>query len=686
MSERSIFLNALDREDPAARAAYLDEACAGRPELRRRIERLLRAHQMEGAFLEVPAPEQLAGGDQALPFLAPPREPGALGRLDHYEVLEVVGRGATGVVLKARDAKLQRVVALKVLAPRLAASGPARERFVREAQATATVRDDRVFAIHAVCDDGPLPYLVMEYIDGVTLEGRINKGGPLELPEILRIGLQAAAGLAAAHAQGLIHRDIKPANILLENGVQRVKLTDFGLACAAADAGLAGRGVIAGTPPYMAPCQARGEPASERSDLFSLGAVLYTLCTGRPPFGGDTTAAVLKSVCEDAPRPIRATRPDLPEAPCNLIGKLLAKDPKDRFGSAREVADWLTGRLAREQQSLPPPSPVAAPTGPAPAGSRFWRACLLVAGLSVLLAGLAALAAVLKPWQRGAAVPGPGDSAAREGRPPAESLDLRREDIPPTLLALAGGGDPTQAPPELVEVLGDEGFLLPRIGAVLWMQQSPDEKILAAPLDEDLVLFEAQTGKYLRTLKGPGGTCHLDEFQPRQPVAGRNHVARRVGRRRARLGPAHRQGVVHQTRPRTEARRRECLQRQRQTSRRGGRRRAARMGRSFGPGNPDRPDRTCGMRAHLLQPGRTALSRPTLERPEREALRLGRREAGGFPHPAGPFRACHRGGIQPRRQVPGERHGEGVQTLGGRKPSGGPHRPDARSGIGLHSR
>ena len=127
MSERSIFLNALDREDPADRAAYLDEACAGRPELRQRIERLLQA-QVEGSFLEVTAPEQLAKAEEALPFLAPPREPGGLGRLDHYEVLEVVGRGATGVVLKARDNKLQRIVALKVLAPRLAASRSATSR------------------------------------------------------------------------------------------------------------------------------------------------------------------------------------------------------------------------------------------------------------------------------------------------------------------------------------------------------------------------------------------------------------------------------------------------------------------------------------------------------------------------------------------------------------------------------
>jgi WD40 repeat protein/serine/threonine protein kinase len=513
MNERSIFLNALDRDDPADRAAYLDEACAGRPELRQRIERLLRVSRRVGDFLEVSAPEQLSKADQALPFLAPPREPGGLGRLDHYDVLEVVGRGATGVVLKARDSKLQRVVALKVLAPRLAASGPARQRFVREAQATAAVRDDHVVAIHAVSDEGPLPYLVMEYIAGVTLEDRIRQGGPPELSEVLRIGLQVASGLAAAHAQGLIHRDIKPANILLENGVQRVKITDFGLARAAADAGLAQSCVIAGTPPYMAPEQARGEPPTERSDLFSLGAVLYALCTGRPPFEGDTTAAVLKSVCEDTPQPIRTSRPDLPEGLGDLIGKLLAKGPRDRPGSAREVADLLTDQLARAQKLLPPPSPAAAPIvpqpaeklAPAPVGPSVWRRRLLVACLVALLAGLAALAAVLKPWQRWAPGSGPGDTTARERRRPAASLDLRGDDIPPTLLALAGGGDPAQAPPDLVAVLGDGRFLLPRVGGTAWMDQSPDGKLLAVSLDDDVILFGATTGAYIRSLKGPGG-------------------------------------------------------------------------------------------------------------------------------------------------------------------------------------
>src|SRR6516164_215131 len=216
MNEQAIFLAALEK-DPAERAAFLNEACAGDTALRGGVETLLRLHAETHTFLDVPAIEQLAAADPApgnaapdLSFLAPPTEPGSLGRLEHYEVLEVVGSGGTGVVLRARDTKLERVVALKVLAVPLAASGTARQRFAREARAAAAIRDEHVIDIYAVRDDAPLPYLVMEYIDGPNLETLLRKSGPLEVKEILRIGLQVAHGLAAAHQQGLIHRDVKP--------------------------------------------------------------------------------------------------------------------------------------------------------------------------------------------------------------------------------------------------------------------------------------------------------------------------------------------------------------------------------------------------------------------------------------------------------------------------------------------
>src|SRR5206468_3906977 len=224
----------------------------------------------------------------ALDFLNPADEPGLLGRLAHYDVQEVIGKGAMGIVLKAFDQKLQRVVAIKVMAAHLATSAAARKRFVREARAAAAIRNEHVIDIHAVEEGNKPPYFVMEYVSGVSLQERLNRTGPLELNEILRIGMQTARGLAAAHAVGMIHRDIKPANILLENGVERVKLSDFGLARAVDDASLTQSGVVAGTPQYMSPEQARGEAVDHRADLFSLGSVLYAMCTGHSPFRAET--------------------------------------------------------------------------------------------------------------------------------------------------------------------------------------------------------------------------------------------------------------------------------------------------------------------------------------------------------------------------------------------------------------
>ena len=218
------------------------------------------------------------------PCLAPTDDDRALGRLGPYEIAGIVGSGGMGIVLKGHDRALDRFVAIKVLAPHLATSGAARKRFLREARAAAAVVHDNVIAIHGVDEFDGLPYLVMPYCRGTTLEKRLRDHGPLELREILRIGLQIARGLAAAHAQGLVHRDVKPANILLDDGVERVLLTDFGLARAADDASLTVTGLLAGTPHYMSPEQALGKPVDARSDLFALGAVLFTMATAKPPF------------------------------------------------------------------------------------------------------------------------------------------------------------------------------------------------------------------------------------------------------------------------------------------------------------------------------------------------------------------------------------------------------------------
>ena len=280
-----------------------------------------------------------------------------LGRWGTYEVVGVVGTGGMGVVLKALDTALNRYVAIKILAPHLGSSGAARKRFSREAQASAAVVHDNVIEIYGVSEAAGLPYLVMPYVRGPSLQRRLNDAGTLAVVEILRVGMQAAAGLAAAHAQGLVHRDVKPANILLADGIERVKLTDFGLARAADDASLTRTGIIAGTPQYMSPEQARGEPVDQRSDLFSLGSVLYAMCTGRPPFRAETSYGVLRRITDEEPRPIREINPDIPEWLCGIVARLMAKQPDDRFQSASEVSALLEQCLAHVQQPTVVPLP-----------------------------------------------------------------------------------------------------------------------------------------------------------------------------------------------------------------------------------------------------------------------------------------------------------------------------------------
>lgn len=369
MTDETIFAAALEKPNPAERSAYLAEACAD-PEQRGRVEGLLAALEKAGGFLEKPAagpggsdfgptrafrspgdpgdgPTRTHGEgtddetDDALGFLAPPGRPDSLGRIDHYEVLEVFGRGGFGIVFRAFDDVLQRVVAVKVLSPSMAATSPARKRFLREARSAAIIQHENVVRIFETGEQ-PLPYLVMEFVPGETLQERLDRTGPLEVPEALRIARRVAEGLAAAHERGLIHRDIKPSNILIEGGPQpHVKITDFGLARAADDASLTRSGVVAGTPMYMAPEQAKGESLDHRADLFSLGSVMYAMLTGRPPFRAESTLAVLKRVADDTPRPIREVIPEVPEWLCRIVEKLHAKNPAERFQTAREVADLL---------------------------------------------------------------------------------------------------------------------------------------------------------------------------------------------------------------------------------------------------------------------------------------------------------------------------------------------------------
>ena len=322
-----------------------------------------------------------------LNFLAPPSHPELLGQLGRYEIEKVIGTGGMGVVLKGYDQELNRPVAIKVLAPHLAHSGAARQRFAREGRAAAAVVHEHVVAIHNVETQAEMPYLVMQYVPGQSLQTRVDQQGPLAAKEILRIGVQAAAGLAAAHAQGVVHRDVKPSNILLENDVERALLTDFGLARAADDATVTRTGVIAGTPHCMATEQASGGSADEKSDLFALGALLYFAATGHPPFSAVKPLAVLNRILHDRHRPVWEINPDIPDGLSDIIDRLLEKKPHKRFANAEEARSALLKQLEQLQQP-----------GAARRRSRFRRTLrqakpLWTAG-AVALVGVAVVAAI----------------------------------------------------------------------------------------------------------------------------------------------------------------------------------------------------------------------------------------------------------------------------------------------------
>jgi serine/threonine protein kinase len=285
----------------------------------------------------------------SLNFLGPPSHPEMLGRIGRYEVERLIGVGGMGIVLKGFDSELHRVVAIKVLMPHLANSAAARRRFAREAQAAAAVVHEHVIPIYNVETEGDLPYLVMQYVPGKSLQARVDEDGPLEIKDVLRIARQAAAGLAAAHAQGLVHRDVKPANMLLEESVDRVLISDFGLARTVDDAGFTRTGTVAGTPHYMSPEQASGNAVDHRSDLYSLGSSIYFMCTGRPPFRSESAMAVLNRICHEKHRSLDEVNSDVPAELVDLVDRLLEKDPDKRIPHAAFVESRLAALLAETQ-------------------------------------------------------------------------------------------------------------------------------------------------------------------------------------------------------------------------------------------------------------------------------------------------------------------------------------------------
>lgn len=262
--------------------------------------------------------------------------------LGRYTIERELGRGGMGAVYLARDAKLNERVALKTISSFLAGDpGELVERFRMEVQAARKVTHPNVIRIHDLGEDGQLLFLSMEYVEGETLFTRVKRTGPLSIAEGRRVLCDISAGVAAAHAAGVIHRDLKPQNVLLAG--RNVKVIDFGLAKTSFATGMTATGLILGTPEYMAPEQVRGQRSDARADVYALGAVAYYTLCGRAPFIGDTPIAVGFAQVHEAPRPPRELRPEIPAKIEEIVLRALAKEPLVRY---RDANEW---RLALEE-------------------------------------------------------------------------------------------------------------------------------------------------------------------------------------------------------------------------------------------------------------------------------------------------------------------------------------------------
>ena len=362
--------NATLERAPADRAAFLQHNCGGDEELRREVEEMLALAEQHASFMERPALEialdrdgvatsRLRGALEA----AKARKPGGSGgefrlapgaRLGPYEVLAPIGAGGMGEVYRARDSRLGRTVAIKILPEHLSSNAQLRERFLREARTISGLNHPHICTLHDLgCEDG-VDYVVMEYLEGETLAQRLKKG-PLPPDRALEYAMQITDALDTAHRHGVIHRDVKPGNIMLTK--KGAKLLDFGLARqqrlapGSVDTDLTDEGMVLGTASYMAPEQVRGQLADQRSDLFSFGVALYEMLCGKRAFAGDSSMEVMHAILKDEPPELPAS---VPQALDRIVRRCLEKEPDRRFQSAADLALAL-------QQSSPSSPRVAAP-------------------------------------------------------------------------------------------------------------------------------------------------------------------------------------------------------------------------------------------------------------------------------------------------------------------------------------
>ena len=337
-----------------------------------------------------------------------------------YRLEHAIADGGMGRVWSAVDTRLGRRVAVKFLRPELASDPAVRMRFQGEARAAALLTHPNVVQIYDSGTDGGLPYLVMELLPGRTLAHEVAEAGPLDEARVRALGREILGALAAAHAVGIVHRDVKPGNVLL-TADGTAKVADFGIA-KIADAATTQTGEIMGTVAYMAPERFAGEPATARTDVYSVGAVLFEALTGRPPFDGHDPWAAADAI-RDGHRPsVRALRPDVDPALADAVERAMAVDPAGRFGSAAEMAAALAARTPSSTRPLPPTQPLRAVE---PARRRRGLTLTLVLLVAVMVAVLAVGALFREAPPDG---PSPAGTLPRELQ---ESLQRLEEAVQP---------------------------------------------------------------------------------------------------------------------------------------------------------------------------------------------------------------------------------------------------------------
>lgn len=333
------------------RSAFLESACQGQMEVRRQVETLLEENDRLTGFVRTPAWKPREGGASAAGVTDPTRAAltGVGMRLGRYLILEELGAGGMGVVYRARDEKLERMVAVKVLTPGLLTSDSARSHFRREALALARLNHPNIAALYDVGEQDGVDYIVMECVQGESLRTKLD-GGALPVVEATRILVQIGEALEEAHGRGVIHRDLKPANVMI-TAKGHAKVLDFGVAklleTTEATQSLLETGAAMGTPLYMSPEQAQGKKVDARTDLWSLGAIDYEMLTGRPPFQGENALAVLRAVTADRFTPVRQVQAGVPAEAEQIVGRALEKDAEKRYGTAAAMVRDANAMLAK---------------------------------------------------------------------------------------------------------------------------------------------------------------------------------------------------------------------------------------------------------------------------------------------------------------------------------------------------